>query len=278
MPELPEVQMVCDAIWPRIVGKRIEEVEISHKEVLANCDLDDFRLRVKCSAFCDIKRRGKYIIFHLDSDAFIVVHLRMTGRLLAVPKDYPEEKHTHAVFKLQGRDALRFIDQRKFGKIWVYDCEKTLNESLSLLGPEPIASEITEEFLFNRLHRTSRAIKTCLMDQQLIAGIGNIYSDEILHSVKIAPWKPANQLTVQEYADLAQAIPQIMAYYVKMNRMSAEEYLQTAGKEYRNTPYFRVYGRAGQACLGCGAVLRKMLINGRSSVYCPSCQMLDENE
>ena len=278
MPELPEAQMVCDAIWPLMHGKRIVDLLITDEGVLGNCDYKSALACIKDETFEAVSRRGKYIVFELNTGVRMVVHLRMTGRLLAVPAEYPQEKHTRAVFRLENGEELRFIDQRKFGRIWIYEHGQEMDCGIASLGPEPFDAKLDAVYLRNVLGRTTRAVKTCLMDQSLIAGIGNIYSDEILHSAGIAPDVPGNQLTVEVIERLAQMIPETMRFFVDKNQMSAEEYLRTGGREYRNTPYFRVYGRAGKACMGCGEALRKTVIGGRSSVHCPFCQPLDEKE
>ena len=140
------------------------------------------------------------------------------------------------------------------------------------LGLEPFDPGICAEYFLARWGQRKRAIKECLLEQNVVAGIGNIYSDEILFAAKIHPARPASALTQADWERLAAAIPACLRYFIEKNRISPEEYWQTKGQYYRNTPFLRVYGRAGQACAICGASLQRIAIGGRSSVFCPVCQ------
>ena len=275
MPELPEVQTVCSVIGPQIAGRRIQKVQIYDHSILS-CDAQMFQREIQNQRFVSLDRHGKYLIFSLEGGKRLVMHLRMTGCLLATPCDFPERKHTRAVFILDDDTQLRFVDQRKFGKIVLLAADETLPE-LKKLGPEPFDAIVTAAWLQGKIGASKRTIKDCLLDQTIIAGIGNIYSDEILHSAKIYPGKAAMSLTAQEYERLVCAIPQVMAYFVEKNKISPEKYLQTGGQDYQNTPYLRVYGRAGKTCLACGTILVKSRISGRGSVFCPACQQYEVN-
>lgn len=277
MPELPEVQTVCDVIGPQIVGCRIEKISINHCGVLVNADKQAFCNQLCDSTFLSMKRRGKYMLLSMDSGAQLVIHLRMTGCLLVTDADTPFEKHTHAVFYLRGGKQLRFIDQRRFGRFWILKQEETLKE-IDKLGIEPSDERLTKMYLQAEIGKSRKTVKECLLDQTLIAGIGNIYSDEILHRARIHPEKKACDLSDNEFAVLAREIPDVMDYYTKTNAISPERYLQTGGRDYQNTPYLRVYGRAGNTCLRCGNTLQKITVGGRGSVFCPVCQQLDEND
>ena len=275
MPELPEVQTVCDVMRPQIVGKRIENIRIEEEKVIAGADVDKFKKCLIGAAFEAVNRRGKYILLLLDKGRRLTIHLRMTGCLLVAPAGYPAEKHTHVTFELEGGQELRFIDQRKFGRMWLTEaCGKV--PGLDALGPEPFDKALTAEYLKERIGNLHRKIKDCLLDQHLVAGIGNIYSDEILFRAGIHPAREACSLTEAAYKRLAAQIPDTMQYYVDKNRIDAQTYLKTGGREYQNTPYLQVYGRAGKACLVCGERLVKARVAGRGSVYCPCCQRLDE--
>ena len=192
-----------------------------------------------------------------------------------MPAEAAAEKHTQAAFTLDDGMQLRLIDQRKFAKIDLLEPGETL-PGIAKLGPEPFDPGVTAAYLQSNIGASGRTVKDCLLDQTVVAGIGNIYSDEILHAVCIHPARRARSLTTEEYERLAHTIPQVMAYFVQMNAISPEKYLLTGGREYQNTPYLRVYGRAGKACLSCGTILIKERISGRGSVYCPACQTIHE--
>ena len=197
----------------------------------------------------------------------------MTGCLLLTPADYPEEKHTHIVFSLTGGTELRFSDTRRFGRFWfLRKDEADIYSGVHKLGAEPFDAELTAEYLNARLGKSRKAVKECLLDQGIVAGIGNIYADEILFDAGICPVSPADSLNMEEWERLADAVPERISYFIERNKITAEEYLETKGQDYRNTPFLRVYGRAGKPCPKCGETLCRTVVGGRGSVYCPACQ------
>ena len=197
----------------------------------------------------------------------------MTGCLLLTPADYPEEKYTHIIFNLSNGKELRFSDIRRFGRFWLFGENETDTYSgIDKLGIEPLDRLLTAGYLNTRLGKRKKAIKECLLDQNIIAGIGNIYSDEILFTAGIYPARPANSLDMKEYERLATAIPERISYFIEVNKITPEEYLETKGQDYRNTPFLQVYGQEGKPCPKCGETLCRIVIGGRSSVYCPVCQ------
>lgn len=203
----------------------------------------------------------------------MVLHLRMTGCLLLTPAAYPLEKHTHVVFQLSGGKELRFCDTRRFGRFWLLEKDETdIYSGIAKLGKEPFDSSFSAEYLSSRLAKRKKAIKECLLEQSVIAGIGNIYADEILFTAQIDPACQANLLTEEDWERLAAVIPERLSYFIEKNQITPEEYLQTKGKDYRNTPFLQVYGHEKKPCPVCGATLCRRIIGGRSSVYCPQCQ------
>ena len=197
----------------------------------------------------------------------------MTGCLLAAPPDHPMEKHTHMILRLDSGTELHFSDTRRFGRFWlIQNGEEDTYSGIGKLGLEPFDQKFGAEYLQDKLGRRKKAIKECLLDQSVIAGIGNIYSDEILFAARIHPERPANTLTKEEWDRLASAIPERLAFFIKTNETTPEEYLAAKGQDYRNTPFLRVYGHGGEPCPVCGEILCRSVIGGRSSVYCPVCQ------
>ena len=279
MPELVEVQTVIDVIEPQIVGKRINKIRVYQPSVIANRTDEEFENEMVAQVVSAVKRRGKYILLTLGSGKVMMLHLRMTCGFMVTPEEYPMAPHTHVVWTMDNGTQLRFSDQRRFGRIWLFENFDSIDVGGFVhLGLEPFDPLMTEKYLKARLSQTGRRIKECLMDQSIVAGIGNIYSDEILFMAGIHPGRRANALDDGEVKRLSEQIPLVMRYFLDKNAITAEDYLRSGGKEYRNTPYLRVYGRGGCACLACGRKLEKMRVGGRSSVYCPACQRLDGNE
>lgn len=273
MPELPEVETVRRVLGPLCAGRRIERVSVRRPEVIAHPGAEEFCARLAGREIAGLGRRGKFLSILLADGGRVTLHLRMTGCLLLAPADHPEERHTHVVFALDGGEELRFSDMRRFGRFWLLEAgEEDERSGAGKLGPEPFDPALTAGYLQSRFGARKKAVKECLMEQEAVAGIGNIYSDEILFAARIHPARAANTLSAEEWGRLAAAIPERLAYFIEKNAITAEDYLATKGKDYRNTPYLQVYGHEGDPCPACGAPLRRMVIGGRSSVFCPRCQ------
>lgn len=273
MPELPEIETIKCVIEPQIQGLCIETVDVSRPEVVAHPTADAFGRGLLGQTISSMERRGKFLSIYLGNESRIILHLRMTGCLLVTPTGYPLDKHTHMVMRFQNGTELRFIDPRRFGRFWLIEKggEDTYS-GIGRLGLEPLSAACNAAYLQAKFGRRKRAVKACLLDQSVIAGIGNIYSDEILFRAKINPSAPANRLSEEDWERLAAEIPQCLYDFIEKNRISPEEYLESKGQDYRNTPFLRVYGHAGEPCPNCGETLVRTVIGGRSSVYCPRCQ------
>lgn len=285
MPELPEVETIKTVIAPQIQGLKISEIIIKRPDIIAHPEADKFYALAKDRTVKAMSRRGKFMIITLDSESRIVLHLRMTGCLLLAPPELPEENHTHIIFRLSDNDSnddrensggiseLRFSDTRRFGRFWALEKdEQDTYTGMAKLGPEPFDEKLTAEYLENNLKNRRKAVKECLLDQNIIAGIGNIYSDEILFTAGISPARAANSLRKKDFKKLAAVIPERLSYFIEKNKITPEEYLESKGRDYRNTPFLQVYGHAGEPCPICGSTLVRTVIGGRSSVYCPHCQ------
>lgn len=273
MPELPEVETIRRVIEPQIAGQTILHVAAAQPQVIARPDAAAFCAALAGQRFAGLERRGKFLRFCLQNGSRLVLHLRMTGCLLVQPASAAPPPHTHVVFALANGSELRFADTRRFGRFWLLlPGEEDTFSGIAKLGPEPADPACSAAYLRGRLGGRKQAIKTCLLDQSVVAGIGNIYSDEILFAAGLRPDRPARSLTDAEWARLAAAIPAQLAWFTEKNAIPPQEYARTLGKEYRNTPYLRVYGHAGAPCPVCGQTLCRTVLGGRSSVFCPACQ------
>ena len=277
MPELPEIETIKRVIEPQIQGLMIDKVNVKRPEVVAYPAADEFCRLLTGQTVSHMTRRGKFLVIQLNSNDRIILHLRMTGCLLLTPADYPEEKHTHVIFRLSNGKELRFSDTRRFGRLWLLkNGEADTYSGIEKLGTEPLDKLLAAKYLKALLGKRKKAVKECLLDQSVIAGIGNIYSDEILFTAGIYPARPANSLNTEEWEKLAAAIPERISYFIEVNRITPEEYLETKGQDYRNTPFLQVYGREGKPCPKCGKTLCRIVVGGRGSVYCPVCQKNSE--
>lgn len=273
MPELPEVETIRRVLEPQLKNQTIQGVTIHHPQVIAYPEPDNFCRLVGGQSIHHLSRRGKFLSIHLTDGDRIILHLRMTGCLLITPADFAVAKHTHLIFHLGNGQELRFTDTRRFGRFWLLkNGEKDTITGIERLGPEPFDPILTAAYLQKVLTGKRKSIKECLLDQSILAGIGNIYSDEILYRTGIYPARSANSLSTAELEALAGEIPRALSFYIEKNAISPEDYLLGGGTDYRNTPFLQVYGHAGENCPRCGSTLCRTVIGGRSSVYCPECQ------
>ena len=272
MPELPEVETVRRMVSPHIIGRTVENIFVYNDKVLAFPDPDTFITRITSRRFTHSSRRGKFLLFHMEGNYRLILHLRMTGCLLATSCDHPVEPHTHVVFHLDEETELRYSDVRRFGRFWLLGPDDPDITGMSELGPEPHDEIVTGDYLYRAFINRNRTVKECLLDQHIIAGIGNIYSDEILHSSGILPFRRSSDLSLEECDVLSRNIKADLRFFLDMNAISDEDYIAGRGKDYRNTPYLRAYGRSGKPCLSCGNLLLKTVVGQRGSVYCPRCQ------
>ena len=273
MPELPEVETIRRVLELQVKGLTITAGTVNRPEVISHPTAEEFCQTLTGQTMATMTRRGKFLSVLLNSGDYFVLHLRMTGCLLLTPADYPAEKHTHVVFHLSSGEELRFSDTRRFGRFWLF-CkgESDTYSGIDKLRLEPVDNGLTADYLQQHFGKRKKAIKECLLDQSVIAGIGNIYSDEILFASGSHPARPAKGLTHVEWKHLATTIPERLAYFIEKDALTSEEYLEGKGQDYRNTPFLQVYGHGGEFCPNRGFALCRMTVGGRSSVFCPACQ------
>lgn len=273
MPELPEVETVRRVTEPLIAGRKIIGTTVTRPEVIAYPDSRVFCDSLNGQTVSGMARRGKFLQILTEGGGKIVIHLRMTGCILVVPCDDELEKHTHVVLKLDNGRDLRFSDTRRFGRWWYIPAgTEDAYSGTDKLGLEPFDEILTAEYLKAKLAGRRKPVKECLLDQSVVAGIGNIYADEILFAAKIHPARAACKLSDEDRSRLVACIRERLAYFIEKNAVTPEDYLSSKGRDYRNTPFLQVYGRANKPCPACGTALRKTVIGGRSSVFCPDCQ------
>ena len=273
MPELPEVETIKRILAPQLCGRRVENVQIRNAQVIAHPRAETFAERLTGKMITGLSRRGKFLRIELENGGLVCLHLRMTGQLMVTPAEFSEEKHTHLIAALSDGNQLRYIDVRRFGRFWYLDKGETdAFTGLERLGIEPDDPGLTADYLYGKLGTKKKCIKEMLHDQSVVAGIGNIYSDEILFDAGVCPEKKCSELRADQWNRLAVSIPKIIAWGIETDAMTPEEYLAGKGREYRNMPELKVYGRAGMPCRRCGSPLKQLTIGGRSSCFCPECQ------
>lgn len=274
MPELPEVETVRRTLEAKITGRKITGVTVNQAASIKSPTAADLIARVRGMRFSTVRRRGKYLLIDLSSGDTMVVHLRMTGRLVYTPAEEPLPKHTHVIFHLDDGRELRFTDQRRFGCIWVMREDETGSLSgLCSLGPEPLGDDFTRKKLAQSLLGKKTKIKAFLLDQRNIAGIGNIYADEILFAGGIHPERPAGSLSASEINRLFTSIKDILHFAVEQRGTSFSDYVDGVGEKGSHQNYLKVYGRGGEPCFRCGTAISVTRVGGRSSHFCSHCQV-----
>jgi formamidopyrimidine-DNA glycosylase len=270
MPELPEVENVARTLARRVTGLTIDRAAFTRRDIIrAGADSIDVGLARRTIA--RVERRAKRILVSLDPAGVLVVHLGMTGRLTVVDHREPVEPHTHARITLADSDLeLRFRDPRRFGGLWFFDGHTPLaGVRLGPIGPEPL--DITQAE-FRRILNRRRQLKPLLMDQTVIAGLGNIYCDESLHAARLHPKRPGDSLSREEGARLWRTVRRILRRAIRFNGSTFMDYRDADGAEGRFQQMLRVYQREGEACPSCGETIIRFALGGRSTFACETCQ------
>jgi len=246
MPELPEVETI---LWER---------------TLAEPSKEEFEARLVGQALEEIGRRGKYLLFQFTNDT-LVMHLRMSGDVVVESDGDPIAKHHRLLLSFEGGLRLAFNDTRKFGRVWLMENPTPL---LSRLGPEPLSDSFTAEQLHELLGSRRRQLKPLLLDQNFLAGLGNIYTDEALHRAGLHPLMISNSLTREQADRLWRSIREVLREGIRRNGASIDWVYR--GGDFQN--YFKVYRRTGEPCFRCGTLIARIVVGQRSTHYCPNCQ------
>ncbi|MFW5735189.1 MAG: bifunctional DNA-formamidopyrimidine glycosylase/DNA-(apurinic or apyrimidinic site) lyase [Oceanidesulfovibrio sp.] len=274
MPELPEVETIARTLAGDLEGAVFHDVAVRHECALEQ-PTEEFVEKLRGRAIIKVGRRGKLLLLLLEGDYFFVCHLRMTGRLYVPQPDDAPDAHTHLVFTLTGADGrtfpLHYRDVRKFGSCRVQTpAELARWPFYARLGPEPL--EMSAADFAKRLQDKQGRIKAVLLDQSVIAGLGNIYVDEALFRAGIRPDTPASSISAQRMERLQTAVQEVLREAIAGCGSSIRDYVDGRGNAGSFQNCFRVYGRAGQPCLACGSPLVKTTVAGRTTVFCPHCQ------
>lgn len=275
MPELPEVETIRRDLQTHVSGLTIRNVEVFDSRVIAGQTPESFIRRLRGKTMMAFDRRGKSLIITLKPRGFLVIQPKMSGYVIYHPSlkradQTAERSKLKAVFELSNKSALHYNDHRMFGKLYGVDDLSSVKH-LNQLGPEPLAPEFTAAVLTTRLRRTT-PVKVALMNQELVAGIGNIYASEILFDAGIDPRRPSRSLAPSEIRRLHRSIPKILKQAIRMRGSSLRDYRDTSGQKGDFVRCIRVYNRAGESCLRCGHKIQSIVQAQRSTFFCGSCQ------
>jgi formamidopyrimidine-DNA glycosylase len=271
MPELPEVETVARDLRPDLYLRRITGVHVLWPRTVAAPDLPMFENMLPGQRIIAVGRRGKYVVLNLESGDALLVHLRMTGHLHVEPDgtEPPEGKHVRVWFDLDDGYRLVFVDPRKFGRMWL---APDVADVTAKLGPEPLDADFTADVLATRLAGRRVAIKPLLLDQTVVAGLGNIYADESLFLARLHPLRRSDSLTTEEIVRLHAAIVRVLTEAVSQRGTTLRDYRTPYGDKGNYGEVRRAYGRTDQPCPNCGTPIRRIVIGQRSAHFCPHCQ------
>ncbi len=269
MPELPEVETVKNTLKKQILRKRIKSIKILYDGIIAT-NKDEFKKNIINEEILDIKRRGKFLIFVLN-DYYLVSHLRMEGKYFIKDKSMPIIKHEHIIFDLEDVE-LRYHDTRKFGRMYLVTKDKLyVDTPLSKLGLEPWDDSLDSLYLLDKFN-CNIPIKTLLLDQSIITGIGNIYADEILFKARINPLKKGKDITKEECNLIIKYTKEILEDAIKLGGTTIKSFTSSLGVTGHFQGNLMVHNKEGENCPICNNIILKTKVNGRGTYYCPNCQ------
>lgn len=267
MPELPEVETIKNELLPHIIGHRIDAITLLWEKMLLQPSLNEFDTRIRGRKMIGLTRRGKYLIFRLDSGDSLIIHLKMSGSLILGGDSRPD--YTRAIIHLGDGTNIFFRDPRKFGKMQLVEDDGKI---VRKLGPEPLEPSFTSEIMAEKLKKRKAPVKAVLIDQANIAGIGNMYADESLFIAKINPLRPADSLLRAEINRLHEAVQTVLQNAIDSKGASVNTYFRPSGEKGTAHFSFKVAHRRGKLCSICSTPIERIPIHQRGSYYCPKCQ------
>lgn len=272
MPELPEVETIRRGLEQLVCGKIIKTVDVLVPNMVTP-NVDIFSKILEGQMINNVRRRGKYLIFELDA-YLLISHLRMEGKYLLFTDEVPQNKHFHVFFKLDTDTILVYQDVRKFGTFEVIlKADEKAFFKQKKLGPEPTPEQFDLDGFINKLLCSSKMIKSHLLDQTLVSGLGNIYVDEVLWASYIHPEQLSRTLTIEQMKQIHYQIIRILKMAVEKRGATIRTYRNALGEDGIMQNYLNVYGKTGQCCLRCNTVINKIKVGGRGTHFCPKCQI-----
>ncbi|HET9110292.1 MAG TPA: bifunctional DNA-formamidopyrimidine glycosylase/DNA-(apurinic or apyrimidinic site) lyase [Ktedonobacterales bacterium] len=271
MPELPEVEYVARQLRETLPGQRIAAVETRWERSIQGMTPEEFSVEVSGRVVTGVDRRAKYLLLRLDDGQIIIIHRRMSGNLLLSAADAPEPPYARVIFSLSDGRRLTYTDPRKFGRLTLASPD-ALPAAFAALGPEPLEDDFTPDALAARLAGRAGAIKAVLLDQRVVAGLGNIYADEALFRAGVHPLRPAASLTSAEIQRLHAGIQGALTTGIAHGGTTFGRHRDIYDEAGVNLEHVEVYRRTGRPCLRCGAPIERIIVAQRSSHFCPQCQ------
>ena len=277
MPELPEVETIKNDLRAATIGRRIERAEVRDSRVVRHTVNSGFDHAIAGERIADVGRRAKYLLFRLSSGRYLVIQLLITGQLLLADSDEPLRRATRLILHLDDGRQLRLVDNSHLARVHLVEPDE-LDSKLHMdeLGPEPLGAEFTPERLVELLRGRGATIKSLLLDQHVVAGLGNIYADEVLFKARLHPAEPAKNLSPDQIRQLYRAIRETLREAIAYRGTTTRNYLDASGRKGGYQRRLLVFRRQGQPCEGCPGQVQKITVAGRQTFICPSCQILSK--
>ena len=275
MPELPEVEVICRGVRPHIEGCKILQFRASGKSLRTPFDEKSLKKQLTGRTVFLVKRRAKFLEFHLDDGSIMLLHLGMTGNLGFFPPEYQPAKHDHLFWLLDNELELRFNDTRRFGSIQYLSPEQAIireNSVYAKTGPEPFSEVFSAEYLKMAARKKEIPVKVFLMTNEVVAGIGNIYANESLFNARIRPTRKAKSIRLYEWEKLVVEIRNVLHHAIECGGSTISDFINTNRQSGYLQIHFKVYGRKDKNCEICHTAIVKKQVGGRASYYCPKCQ------
>lgn len=275
MPELPEVEVITQGLRPLILGRSIESTWYSRKQLRFPFSLEKFRLLIEQQKIISVSRRAKYIQILMESGSLLVIHLGMTGQMGVFKQHEPRAKHDHLEWTMDNDMALRYNDIRRFGSIHLFSADEAKGLTHSLyrnIGPEPFDKTFSAKYLHKLSHNKKTSIKQFLMNNQVVAGIGNIYANESLFDAGIRPSRKVDTLSMANFKRIILSTRQVLSHAIKCGGSTISDFVNASQQKGYFQMNFMVYGRDGQQCKQCAEMIKKKKIGGRATFYCSFCQ------
>lgn len=271
MPEIAEVETVRNTLKQHILNKKIVKVQVNYSKMIET-NLEDFQQNLIGESFKDIQRKGKWLIFILEHHV-LVSHLRMEGKYFLKLSSEPIVKHEHIIFTFEDQTTLRYHDTRKFGVMALLKPSQLADyPGIKKQGIEPIDDNLTKEYLYQHFHNRQIPIKTLLLDQTIISGLGNIYADEVLFAAGISPFRLGSEITIEETEKIKESSKKIITEAIACGGTTIKSYTSSLGVTGRFQQYLKVHKQEGKECLICHSLIKRVKLGGRSTYYCEHCQ------
>ena len=279
MPELPEVETVKEALNQTVKGQTIKEIELRYEPMIKNMSADEFKEKLINQTIQAVSRRGMYLVFHFD-DYQLLSHLRMEGKYFYVDSDFELNPHVHVIFTLENGKRLLYQDTRKFGTYHLYDKAIDLETTapFQVLGLEPFATEFTPSYVKEKIQNKKKPIKSLLLDQTVVCGLGNIYVDEVLYRARLHPLTSSSELTDKDIENVVKYTVEVLARAIELGGTTIRTFRSSHGVSGTFQNELLVHQRKGENCYECHTPIEKIKVGGRGTYFCPTCQKLTAKE